>query len=111
MNAASRFRDAPGALPASVRLDFDGTPLLARLGESVAAAILAHTAGPTRRTATDAPRTPYCMMGVCFECLMEIDGMPNQQACMIQVRDGMSVRSQSRPDQSSQPSEAARGRA
>lgn len=94
MNAASRFRDAPGALPASIRLDFDGTPLLARPGESVAAAILAHTAGPTRHTATDAPRTPYCMMGVCFDCLVTIDGRPNVQACMVEVRDGMTVSSQ-----------------
>jgi predicted molibdopterin-dependent oxidoreductase YjgC len=33
-------------------------------------------------------------MGVCFDCLMEIDGVPNQQACMIRVRDGMKVRRQ-----------------
>ena len=42
------------------------------------------------------PRAPYCMMGVCFECLLEIDGQPNQQACMIEVREGMSIRKQSR---------------
>jgi predicted molibdopterin-dependent oxidoreductase YjgC len=31
------------------------------------------------------------MMGVCFDCLMEIDGEANQQACMTTVRDGMRV--------------------
>jgi len=35
------------------------------------------------------------MMGVCFECLVEIDGRPNVQACMTPVRDGMAVRRQS----------------
>lgn len=33
------------------------------------------------------------MMGACFECLVEIDGVPNQQACMTQVQQGMTIRS------------------
>ncbi len=37
------------------------------------------------------PRGPFCMMGVCFDCLVEIDGVPNQQGCMVQVRDGMRI--------------------
>ena len=36
-------------------------------------------------------RAPYCMMGVCFECLMEIDGEPNQQGCLVIVREGMRI--------------------
>jgi len=96
----------------AVTLSFDGREIAAIEGDTVAAAVLRAGAVSTRQSpVSGTPRAPYCMMGVCFECLMEIDGMPNQQACMIQVRDGMSVRSQSRPDQSSQPSEAARGRA
>jgi predicted molibdopterin-dependent oxidoreductase YjgC len=34
------------------------------------------------------------MMGVCFDCLVEIDGVANRQACMIEVRDGMRVKRQ-----------------
>jgi predicted molibdopterin-dependent oxidoreductase YjgC len=34
------------------------------------------------------------MMGVCFDCLMEIDGVPNRQACQVLVREGMQVRRQ-----------------
>ena len=41
-----------------------------------------------------AERGPFCMMGVCFECLVEIDGVPNRQACMTPVSDGMNVRRQ-----------------
>jgi hypothetical protein len=38
------------------------------------------------------PRAPYCMMGVCFECLVEVDGRPNRQACLITPQAGMQVR-------------------
>ncbi|WNK01128.1 (2Fe-2S)-binding protein [Thalassospiraceae bacterium LMO-JJ14] len=80
---------------AVVRISIDGEQVEARAGESVAAAVLAHTEGATRTTPlSDAPRAPYCMMGVCFECLMEIDGVANRQACMIRVADGMSVKRQ-----------------
>jgi predicted molibdopterin-dependent oxidoreductase YjgC len=34
------------------------------------------------------------MMGVCYDCLVGIDGRPNQQACMTRVRDGMAVTAQ-----------------
>jgi NADH dehydrogenase/NADH:ubiquinone oxidoreductase subunit G len=34
------------------------------------------------------------MMGVCFECLIEIDGIPNQLACMIPVREAMKIKRQ-----------------
>ncbi|WP_343563551.1 (2Fe-2S)-binding protein [Kiloniella sp. b19] len=40
------------------------------------------------------PRSAYCAMGVCFECLVEIDGLPNQQACLHRVRDGMAINRQ-----------------
>ena len=80
---------------AAVTIHLDGEPMEAREGDTVAAAMLAAGPGHTRTTpVSGAPRLPFCMMGVCFECLMEIDGVPNQQACMIEVRDGMSVKRQ-----------------
>ena len=39
-------------------------------------------------------RAPYCMMGVCFDCLAEIDGIPNRQSCMVAARPGMHIRRQ-----------------
>lgn len=39
-------------------------------------------------------RAPYCLMGACFECLVEIDGVPNQQACLTRVREGMRIKRQ-----------------
>ena len=79
----------------TVTLTFDGAELKVPAGESVAAAILAADPGHTRTTpVTSAERAPYCMMGVCFDCLMEIDGVANRQACMVEVRNGMAVRRQ-----------------
>jgi predicted molibdopterin-dependent oxidoreductase YjgC len=64
-------------------------------GLSVAAVLLVHGLDYTRTTAvTETPRAPYCMMGVCFDCLVEIDGIPNIQACMTIVRNGMNIRRQ-----------------
>lgn len=49
----------------------------------------------TRRAAVSGTsRSAYCAMGVCFECLVEIDGMPNQQACLRRVQDGMTITTQ-----------------
>ncbi len=79
----------------TVTIQFEGRTLEARAGESVAAAVLAANPGHTRRTPVqNAPRAPYCMMGGCFDCLMEIDGVANRQACMTTVTEGMKVRRQ-----------------
>ena len=62
---------------------------------SAAAAVLAAQPGATRTTPiSGTPRAPYCMMGVCFECLMEIDGVPNQQGCLVPVAQGMKINRQ-----------------
>jgi len=79
----------------AVTLSVDGTPVEARAGESVAAALLAAGIVVCRTTPlSGAPRAPYCMMGVCFECLVTIDGRGNRQACLVSVADGMSVETQ-----------------
>jgi thioredoxin reductase/bacterioferritin-associated ferredoxin len=70
----------------------DGVRVEARAGDSVAAAMLAAGHVTCRRTAVSgSPRAPYCLMGVCFDCLVTIDGISNRQGCMTQVREGMQV--------------------
>ena len=70
----------------------DGVRVEARAGDSVAAAMLAAGHVTCRRTpVSGSPRAPYCLMGVCFDCLVTIDGIGNRQGCMTQVRDGMQV--------------------
>ena len=75
--------------------DFEGESFEARAGDSVAAALLASGVLVFRTTpVTGASRGPWCLIGNCHECLVEIDGMPNRQACMVEVRSGMRVRRQ-----------------
>lgn len=94
MNTENAFR-ALDAAAVSVRITVDGRPLEVAAGTSLAAALLAAGVMPFRTTAVSgAPRAPYCMMGVCFDCLVQIDGHPNRQACLAIVRDGMDVRTQ-----------------
>jgi predicted molibdopterin-dependent oxidoreductase YjgC len=89
------FRRLHDDTRATVTIDFEGQPVTAREGDTVAAAMLAADAGFTRTTpVSGARRLPFCMMGVCFDCLMEIDGVPNRQACLVRVKDGMKVRRQ-----------------
>jgi len=80
---------------ATIQIWFNDRPLSVPGGRSVAAALLA--AGVQRFRATPvsgAPRAPYCMMGACFDCLVEIDGMPSRQSCLVTVQDGMRIHSQ-----------------
>ncbi|WP_431284354.1 (2Fe-2S)-binding protein [Humitalea sp. 24SJ18S-53] len=93
------FQRLPEASDATrrARVDFtlDGAPAQGFTGDSVAAALLALGRDACRETAVSGmPRGPYCMMGVCFDCLVVIDGTGNRQGCMVRLRDGMVVETQ-----------------
>lgn len=78
-----------------VPFTFEGREIQAEAGQNVAAALLLAGVGATRTTPVrGAARAPYCMMGVCFECLMVIDGEPDRQACLVEVQPGMTVERQ-----------------
>ena len=79
-----------------VRIEFEGKALQVPAGISVAAAVLGHADDHHCRNTpfSGEKRAPYCLIGVCHECLMEIDGRPYQQACMITVEEGMKIRKQ-----------------
>ena len=87
------LRINPGA--ATLRLMFEDQEITATEGDSVAAALLAAGITHTRDTAVGAaPRGPFCLMGTCFDCLVEVDGVPNRQACLTPVKGGMYIRLQ-----------------
>lgn len=89
------FRRLPDAGGADMPVTIDGQPFAARSGDSVAATLLAASVLACRTTpVSGAPRGPFCMMGVCFDCLVTIDGHPNQQACLVSVRPGMRIERQ-----------------
>ena len=71
---------------------FVGREIGARVGDSVAAALLAAGEMVTRITPVGrVPRGPFCMMGACFDCLAEVDGVTGVQTCLVTVRAGMRV--------------------
>ena len=89
------FRQLASDACERVEVEFEGETVTLPAGISVAAAMLLLDATPTRQTPISAaPRAPFCMMGVCFECLMEIDGQPNRRACQVEVSAGMRIRRQ-----------------
>lgn len=78
----------------SVTVLLDGRPVTAHLGETVATVLFAEGIVSTRTTTGGAPRGVFCGMGVCFDCLVVVDGVPNTRACMTWVREGMDIRRQ-----------------
>jgi predicted molibdopterin-dependent oxidoreductase YjgC len=86
------FARLPDDAATDVAITIDGEPFAARAGDTVSAALLAAGRRVFRAApATGAPRGPYCLMGVCFECMVTVDGRPDQQACMLAVAPGMRI--------------------
>jgi predicted molibdopterin-dependent oxidoreductase YjgC len=89
------FRRLPEAADVPVTIAVDGVSVAARAGDTVAAALLAGGIWAFRTAGVSGTaRGPYCMMGVCFDCLVAIDGVGSRQACLVPVREGMRVETQ-----------------
>ncbi len=87
--------DAPDKNQQQVCITINDRNVTVPANSSVWAAMAASGETTTRISAvSQQPRSAYCAMGACFECLVEIDGLPNQQACMSRVCQGMEIRSQ-----------------
>ena len=85
----------PDTPDAHLTVYVNGMAVAVPAGFTAAAVLLMHGEGATRTTAVSGEgRASYCMMGVCFECLMEIDGEPNQQGCLVIVAEGMRINRQ-----------------
>ncbi|WP_235857865.1 (2Fe-2S)-binding protein [Marimonas lutisalis] len=90
MKTVSPFRDLGEGRP-EVEVLLNGAPLRLPEGMNLAAALLAAGVRSLRRTpVSGAERAPYCMMGACFDCLVEIGGV-TRQACMLNVEAGMEI--------------------
>ncbi len=94
MKPDSPFREiSPQADRVTVR--FGSSELSLPRGENLAGALMVAGVMPFRHTPlSGAPRGPFCMMGACYDCLVEIDGV-NRQACMLQVTEGLQIESPS----------------
>ena len=79
----------------NIEFTFDGEKIEAITGQSVAAALLAANQRALRKTRfNNNDRGVFCGIGVCFDCLVVIDGITNQRACLIEAKPGMRVQTQ-----------------
>jgi aerobic-type carbon monoxide dehydrogenase small subunit (CoxS/CutS family) len=93
IGTSTRIEPQPGVERGEqIQITVDGRTVACYLGESVAAAMIAEAGDlALRQTDSGEPRGLFCGMGVCFECLVVVDGVPNTRACMTWASDGMSV--------------------
>lgn len=76
----------------AVDITVNGRPITATAGTTVGAALISEGIRSWRLTRHGGrPRGLFCGIGVCFDCLVEVDGRPNQRACMVTVREGMAI--------------------
>ena len=90
------FKQFRQKIDKTVTIEFEGTRLQVPDTITVAAAVLSNGGKkhPRLSPVSGEKRAPCCFMGVCHECLMEINGIPDQQACIIEVKEGMKIRRQ-----------------
>jgi hypothetical protein len=81
-------------VPARFVFSFEGAPIEARLGQSVAAALMAAGVRSLRIDEAGNHKGLLCGIGYCFECRCRIDGRPDQRACVTEARPGMRIERQ-----------------
>lgn len=90
MPDATRLQDRV-ARPAPVRIHINGREAWTYPGETVATALLAAGVSVFRRSHGHAAHAPVCNMGVCFECLVTIDGCGSIRSCMTLATEDMRI--------------------
>lgn len=88
----SMFKKLPEPGTSLLTLYIDDEPVEAAPGETVAAVLLRQQRPASRSTPVNqSPRAPFCMMGVCFDCLAVVDGAASTQTCLVTVQEGMRI--------------------
>ena len=76
-------------------IEINGRKTAAYQGETIAAALLAENVRIFRRThRRTEPRWLFCGIGVCYDCLVTVNGVPNVRACMTHVKPRMRIQTQ-----------------
>ncbi|MER7011613.1 (2Fe-2S)-binding protein [Saccharopolyspora sp. NPDC000359] len=82
------------AAPEHFEIVFDGRPLPAVPGQSVGSVLAGAGIRSWRTTRVhQRPRGLFCGIGVCYDCLITVNGVPNQRACLVPAQPGMTLRS------------------
>jgi aerobic-type carbon monoxide dehydrogenase small subunit (CoxS/CutS family) len=72
----------------------DGQEVAALPGQSVAAVLWSAGVVAWRTTRGGEPRGVFCGIGVCFDCLITVNGRPNRRACLVAAAPGDAIRTQ-----------------
>jgi sarcosine oxidase subunit alpha len=88
MTKAQRLQTARGQ---ELKFTFEGEIISAFEGETLAAALLAAGVTAFNLTRSGEPRLPFCNMGTCYDCAVQVDGQSLVRACLTDVRAGMQV--------------------
>ena len=76
----------------TITFTFNGNPIQCEEGQSIAAALIHSDQRELRKTRfSDEPRSIFCGIGICFDCVVVINGVANQRSCLIEAHDGMKV--------------------
>ena len=77
-----------------VSFSFNGKDFECETGQTIAAALIAADQRELRSTRFgNEPRSVFCGIGICYDCVVVVDGIANQRSCLIEARDGMKVES------------------
>ncbi len=87
-------RDKEVSRGQEVGITLNGNKITAFEGETVATVMMAENMVAMRTTSEGQPRGVYCGMGVCFDCLVVVDGIANTRACMTWIKSGMRIQTQ-----------------
>jgi aerobic-type carbon monoxide dehydrogenase small subunit (CoxS/CutS family) len=78
----------------SISFTFNGSAIECEEGQSIAAALIAVDERNLRSTRFgNEPRSIFCGIGICFDCVVAVNGVANQRSCLIEAQDGMKVES------------------
>jgi aerobic-type carbon monoxide dehydrogenase small subunit (CoxS/CutS family) len=78
-----------------VTFTFNGKSFKGVEGQSIAAALMATGVRELRKTRfNEEPRLIFCGIGICFDCVVVVDGIANQRACLVEIVDGAKIESQ-----------------
>ena len=76
----------------TITVQVNGEAIVVPMGATAAVAVLL-AGGACRTSVSGKPRAPFCGMGTCFECRVEIDGVPHVRSCQVLCEPGMKIRS------------------
>ena len=78
-----------------VTFTFNGESFTGVEGQSIAAALMATGVRELRKTRFDEePRLIFCGIGICFDCVVVVNDVANQRACLVEINDGAKIESQ-----------------